>query len=389
MNRIDDFDEALAAWLRSEAPAQAPDRVLGAALARVAAQSQQRGWAQHLIGGARTPRLLRAAAAIAVVAIAALVGYELSNLNASVGPSLPPSPPPTATPSASPTPLPSPTGGPTATGAASVALLLRLNVLTEVGEVHVLTVLDDGRAIATRDDGATRSERVLTPAGIQLLRDELSSTGLTDKSAQYEPVPNPGVDPPGYAGGTNLEIALPGGETIVISWYLFGDTPADYYKPQPEAEALEALAARLATLEDWLPASAWAEPEARSYAPTQYRIYVYGFRSAAPLDQFGVETATVSWPLIDGVDVYGDVVTVAAHETGDKGPTPRCRVVSVVEGSAVIEALRAAGAATSTERMIPGTAFELGYRANRRQVVINLEPILPFEETTCGRESTF
>jgi hypothetical protein len=387
MNRIDDFDQTLSAWLHSEAPAQAPDRVLDAALGRVAAQHQQRGWVQRFIGGTRMPMLMRAAAVAAVVVIAVFVGYELSNLNASVGPSQAPSPSPTA-PSASPTPLPSPTGGPTPS-AGPAALALRLQILTEMGDVHVLTVLDDGRAIATRDEGATRVQRVLTAAGIQLLRDELTATGLTDKSAQYEPIPNPGVDPPGYAGGTNLEIALPGGEMVVISWYLFGDTLADYYKPQPEAEALEALAARLATLEDWLPASAWAEAEARPYAPTQYRIYIYGFRSAAPLDQFGVETATVSWPLIDGVDVYGDVVNVAAHETGDEGPTPRCRVVSVVEGTAVIEALQAAGAATSTDRMIPGTALELGYRANRRQVVINLEPILPLADTSCGREATF
>jgi hypothetical protein len=337
------------------------------------------------------PRLLRAAAVIATVAIAVLVGYELSSLNASVGSSPAPSPSasPSTAPGASPTPLPSPSGGPTATQAASVTLLLRLQMLTELGEVHVLTLLDDGRVVTTRDEGATREQRVLTTGGIQLLRDELNATGLTDESAQFLPVANPGKDPPGYAGSTVLEVALPGGEMAVIGWYLFGDTPADYYKPQPEAQALEALAARLATLEEWLPAAAWADAAAMSYAPTQYRVFIYSSRWGGALNQLSVETSTVSWPLIDGVDVYGDVVDVVAHQKGDTGPTPRCRVVSVVEGATAIEALRAAGAAPSSNRLIPGTALELGFRANRRQIVINLEPILPFADTTCGREATF
>jgi hypothetical protein len=262
-------------------------------------------------------------------------------------------------------------------------------MLTEAGEIHLLTVLDDGRAIATRDEGATRWQRVLTPTGIQLLRNELTATGLTGESAQYMPVPNPGVNPPGYAGATNLEVALPGGEMVVVGWYLFSDTPADYYKPQPEAEALEALAGRLATLDDWLPAAAWAGGASKPYSPEQYRIFIYSSPWGGTLDQLAVETTTVSWPLVDGIDVYGGVVDAVAHEKGDAGPTPRCRVVSLDEGTAVIEALAAAGSTVATTRLIPGSAWELGYRANRRQVVVNLEPILPFADTTCGRGVTF
>ncbi len=390
MNRIDDFDQTLSAWLRDEAPPQTPDRVLDAALARVAAQRQQSGWVQGLIGGTRMPRLLRSAAAIAVVAIAVLVGYELSNLNASVGPSSPPSPSPTATPAPSPTPLPSPSGGPTATPAVPAALLLRLQLGSDVGDTHVLTVLDDGRAISTRSEDASRVERLLTATGIQRLRDELQATGLTERSGQYMPVANPGVEPPGAGIGSNtLEVTLPGGKTAVINWYLYADTPADYYQPQPEAEALEALAGRLATLEDWLPAAAWADAEAKPYAPVQYRIFIYGSHWGGSLDQLSVETTTVSWPLVVGVDVYGDVVDSVAHEKGDAGPAPRCRVVSVEEGTAVIEALQAAGARLASSRQIPGPALELGYRANRREIVINLEPILPFADTGCGREIAF
>ena len=47
MNRTDDFDPTLAAWLQRQAPPQAPDRVLDAALERVASESQRRGLLQH------------------------------------------------------------------------------------------------------------------------------------------------------------------------------------------------------------------------------------------------------------------------------------------------------------------------------------------------------
>ena len=390
MNRIDDFDQTLSAWLRGEAPPQAPDRVLDAALGRVASQAQQRRWVQLFTGGTLMPRLLRAAAVTAALALAVLVGYELSSLSVTVGPSQAPSASPSTAPSASPTAVPSPSGGPLATQAAPAALLLRLDQGTFDGALHVVTVLDDGRVIITRDGGATRVERVLTADGLQLLRDVLQAPGLTDRSGEYMPVANPGVEPPGHDGGpSRLEITLPAGEIAVISWYLYSDTPEDYFKPQPEAEALEAVAARLATLNEWLPETAWAEAEARPYVPAQYRIYIFGFRSGAPLDQLGVETSAVSWPLVDGVNVYGNVVNAVAREKGDAGPFPRCRIVGVEEGAAVIAALQQAGAAAGSASLIPGPALELGYRANRRQVVINLEPILPFAETSCGREISF
>lgn len=395
MNRIQDFDEALSAWLHSKAPPQAPDRVLDAALGRVASQSQQRGWLQRVIGGTRMPTLLRAAAVTAVVAIAVLVGYELSNLNTSVG-SPSPQPTPSTAPNGSLTPLPSPSveSSPSAAPAAA-DLVLRLEGGGEGGRVHVLTVLEDGRTITSSYEqfGANPSvERRLTAAGIQLLLDELDATGLSFlASADYSPVPRPGIEPPGFGGaGPAIAVGLPGGGTAVVSWYLFADIDhRNYFKPQPEAEALEALRARLSTLDKWLPAAAWADAQARPYVPLQYRIFIYSSRWGGTLDQLSVETATVSWPLVDGADVYGDVVDVVAHETGDVGPTPRCRVVSAEEGTAVIGSLEAAGAATSDEHLIAGTSFELGYRANRRQVVINLEPILPLAETSCGREITF
>ena len=384
MNRKDDFDQTLAAWLRREAPPQAPDRVLDAALERVAAQSQQRGWLQRLLGGTRMTTLLRAAAVAAVVAIAAFIGFQFSNLTSNVGSS----PSPSASTSAEPTQTGAPSADP-----ADASLVLRLEGGGEAGRVHVVTVLEDGRIITTSYDqfgGNSSVERRLTAAGVQLLRDELDATGLSFlASVDYSPVSRPGVDPPGYGGaGPALVVGLPGGGTAVISWYFYNDEGL-YFEPQPEAEALDALAARLSTLDEWLPANAWADADASPYAAAQYRIFIYSSPWGGSLDDLSVESSTVSWPLIEGIDVYGDVVESVTQETGDSGPYPRCRVVSAEEGMAVIAALQAAGAAPSMWHLIPGTSLQLGYRATSRQVFINLEPILPLIEASCGREIPF
>jgi hypothetical protein len=102
MNRNDDFNHTLEAWLRREAPSQAPDRVLESALERVATESQRRSWLQRLLGETPMATLTRVAALTAVIAVAVLVGLQLNNLIPDVGDS---SPSPTITePSPSATP---------------------------------------------------------------------------------------------------------------------------------------------------------------------------------------------------------------------------------------------------------------------------------------------
>jgi hypothetical protein len=103
MNRNDDFVQTLSAWLRREAPSQAPDRVLDAALERVAMESQRRSLLQRLLGENHMATLFRAAAVTAVIALAVLVGLQFGNLVPDVGaPS--PSASEVGTPSSSATP---------------------------------------------------------------------------------------------------------------------------------------------------------------------------------------------------------------------------------------------------------------------------------------------
>jgi hypothetical protein len=372
MNRNDDFDRQLGAWLRGQAPQQAPDRVLDAALERVEGESQKRGWVQRFVGGTPMTIMTRAAAVAAVVAIAALIGFQFNNLISNVGSS--PSPSASLTPDASPS-----SPSPSEDGAAS--LVLRLMGGGVAGQVHLVTILDDGRVITSDPTGAIPPvERRLTAAGIQLVRDELDATGLTDTSADYYPVANPGVEPPGWGGASpSLVVGLPGGGTVHINWLLFGDTEQDYFQPQPEAEALDALAARLVTLDEWLPASAWADVTARPYEPTTYRILIQYQQWGGDVDDLPVESATVAWPLAGGIDAFGDVVTPSPDEL-------RCGVATAEEGMAVTEALQAAGAPMGEQAYL---AFELGDRATSRLVTITLEPIMPFGNASCGAATPF
>lgn len=108
MNRNDDFNRTLEAWLRREAPPQAPDHVLDSALLRASTRSQRRSWQQRLVGETPMAVLLRAAALTAVVAIAVLGGLQISKLIPDVGES---SPSPTVGPSASASPSSSPPVG--------------------------------------------------------------------------------------------------------------------------------------------------------------------------------------------------------------------------------------------------------------------------------------
>ena len=72
--------------------------------------------------------------------------------------------------------------------------MLQLHGPGEAGPVHLITILDNGVVISSEP---ALMERQLTAAGIQLVRDEMAASGLTDASAAYNPVPNPGVEPPG------------------------------------------------------------------------------------------------------------------------------------------------------------------------------------------------
>lgn len=363
MNRNDDFDKTLASWLQRQAPPQAPDRVLESAMERVAVQSQKRNWLHRLMGDTPMATMTRIAALTAVVAVAAFIGFQFGNLlrdNDNIGGS------PSPSASATPTPSPTPDSAEPSVAPTDAALVLELLGAGEAGPVHRITILDSGLVITSDPFGAPPTERRLTAAGIQLLRDEMAATSLTDAPAAYNPVPNPGVEPPGYGGSPSvLELGVAGSDNVLVSWYLFNDPPEqDYFQPQPEAEALEALATRLATLEEWLPAEAWADSTPAPYAPPSYLMSIDD-QPQVPGENSWVDVATVAWPLEEGIDAFGEL-----SDPPIDGVRSGC--VSAADGAAVMQALDAAEAGVNSGGVLMRT-FILG-NGPSLQIVITVSP---------------
>jgi hypothetical protein len=521
MNRDDDFNRTLQAWLRREAPPQSPDRVLESALQRISTQSQRRSWQQRLVGETPMATLLRAAALAAAVAIAVVGGLQISKLIPDVGES---SPSPTVGPSASASPSSTPPAGcvnpptdittlidmvptgpadpgvdpvacygnapltfdatwvgggvadcpaapepawlacspvslqalgdtrklgapglfvavdPSADlsiisgpfaqvrvtghfddpaaqtcretqlggGAQSLApaavtiercrstfvvtevtevsdpsvaaLVLRLEGGAEDGRVHLLTVLEDGRIITTSHQGTSHPtvERRLTAAGVQLLLDELDATGLTLlTSADYSPVAKPGADG-GYGGaGPALVVGLPAGGTAVTSWVFMPDPLHLTWEPQPEAEALDALYARLTTLDKWLRASAWADANPRPYLPAQYRVNVTGNPWGGSLDEL-IDVSDVNWPVSASVTDLLDQIVAASKQSDST--SDGCSVLTAADAALVQAALVEVGAPAGGY-YVP--SYRVGDRAAAREIVLVFDPIMPRDETGC------
>lgn len=332
MTRNDDFDRTLESWLRRQAPPQAPDRVLEAALQRAESASQRGGWLHRLAGETPMALTLRVAAVAAVVAIAAFIGFQFGNLPDNIGASPTPIPSPSAEPSASSAPSAAPESAEPSVEPSAAALVLELSGAGEAGPVHLVTILDDGRVISS--DPSPPTERRLTAEGIQLVRDEMAATGLTDASANYTPIANPGKELVFGGVGPVLYIGQDSGDPIVVNWYLFADTEEDLAAPQPEAEALEALAVRLITLEDWLPASAWADATADPFEPERYLMTIDQQPRQAGDDGY-VEVTSVSWPLEEAIDAFGELSDPPIDDV-------RSGCLDAEDGRAVLDVLAAA-----------------------------------------------
>jgi hypothetical protein len=166
MSRNDDFNRTLEGWLRHEAPPQAPDRVLDAALERVRTESQRRGWLQSVVGGGGMASLTRVVALAAVVAIVLFASLQLSNLLPDTG-----GPSSSSTASASPSGLPSPSQLPSA--ATLPSLSPALGCLDSPPDVNVL--------YGQTDPATCFGNAPLTFDGI------LSAAGVVDCPGSHEP----------------------------------------------------------------------------------------------------------------------------------------------------------------------------------------------------------
>ena len=116
--------------------------------------------------------------------------------------------------------------------------------------------------------------QVLTPRGVELLRQEILDTGLFDHDrtfrGDYDEPFDEGVG--AFHGPSGLWIDFEGG--ISVTWYpghekLFDGPPTD-----AQRQTLGRLVDRLADPAAWLPDSAWQDRELRAFVPSTYTVYI-------------------------------------------------------------------------------------------------------------------
>jgi hypothetical protein len=200
----------------------------------------------------------------------------------------------------------------------------------------------DGRVIWQRLGGGTGAyasstgliEQRLTPAGVELVRAEVLSTGLFDHDREL-------VDAPGlHYGGIEVR---DGGGLVHLTWgdagFEQGSAPIATTPTSEQVSAVERLDARLENLRSWLPATAWQESAYRAYVPSSYSICYMG--KDEPLDKARILDLLPA----AAADVLRPLDTTRGEASGPRGPHPFwCSVVTTEEARQVAQILNDAGA---------------------------------------------
>jgi hypothetical protein len=269
------------------------------------------------------------------------------------------------------------------------ALAFRLEHYLDIGLDWVISVYEDGRILTP---GITPYElstetwmlvRRLTAGGVDSLLSEVEATGLFETTASYNPVPLPGVEPPGH-GASGFSITVSGKDPVVVTWTSVFDDEPTYYQPSPEREALDELAAHLVDMDIWLPDDAWAWREPCPYRATTFGVIVVNPEPwGGSLADLPADIADVEWPPGGDILTWADPFDQAGTDPEVDG---RCGTMPRAEAGGLVTDLAAAGAE------VYGSAYDidlgqpvtlrLGYRAETSFVDVLVRPLLP-DESSC------
>jgi hypothetical protein len=382
MNPPDRFDDQITEHLRTEAPREAPARLLDATMSRIADTPQRSGgWLGRPAVG------LLAAAAVLVLAVVA--GAQFAGLiDPPVGGETSPSASTSASPSPSASTTTSPSEEPTEPSASAVAdddLVLRIE-LAGGGPTYPtqylpwVTLMGDGtliwQPVPPETEAGSLVTRNLTEQGLAELREQIFGSGLLDASATHELEPLPDSEPPGRGVGVYTFTAnAGGGQAVVRSVQWLGDEEeATYYQPSPERQGLDALAQRLRDPEALLGADAWAGP-AEPYEGTDYRLWLTPYRDVPPYDT--ADAAEIPWPFEEPLDEFGE-------PSGSAPPVTRCGAITRDEAAAIIDTLASLGyAQIGLDRATSGS---LDWAEGNGTVDFSILPLMPDGYPRCEAE---
>lgn len=208
-------------------------------------------------------------------------------------------------------------------------------------------------------------ERQLTEGGVQTILDALEDTNLFGGELELRGMQGMVAD----ANDTVFTLNA-GGAQSTVTVYALGMLMPDMAPPpgmdEAEIEAYRVLSVlndRLLTLEDWLPADAWATDGWVPYEPTAYRLYVRDVTDEPVEGDLAGEV--LEWP------IDGDDPAAFGTELPDFGDGTRC-------GSVEGEAAAAWHAALSAAKQNSQWADD-----GERRFAVQPRPVLPHEEPAC------
>jgi hypothetical protein len=307
--------------------------------------------------------------ALALLGAAAVGAYLLRNVTTPpITEVTPVTPPAVASPRPDASAVASPSAGPSQTvpdaAAIDPVVMLRVNFTTDTGGARYpsMTVYRDG-TVVSQGGAMTR----LTPDGMGLLMAPAMQSDLLVTSGEID------VDPAFVGGGGGSSIELRRGEVIVRRETIHSDAAVPAQRA--EAQRIEALAARLADHESWLPADAWtvAPTAAARYTPVRFRLMMAIEDGPAGPDP-ALDVADIDWPLAGRLEEFGQAEVEAVE-----GWSFRCGPLTLVEALAVQRALAAAPLRPEGESL----EATLDWPASRKHLTVSLVPLLPDDPSSC------
>jgi hypothetical protein len=202
--------------------------------------------------------------------------------------------------------------------------------------------------------------RRLNEAGVQAVLAAVAETGQFARSAEWVGAQNFVADASTatftmHADDRDVTVSVHGLGTFGV-----GEPPPNFPADElPVHRALVPLVDRLSSLDSWIPANGWAEPEWQSYRPEAMRLVVRNADEDPP-DDSGVPQEDKAWPVAGEAAAFGEIFF----------DTLRCGVVSGDDAQAWYAALE--GANQLTRWTSGGHRYE-----------VNVRFLLPDEPETC------
>jgi hypothetical protein len=239
----------------------------------------------------------------------------------------------------------------------------------------------DGRYVTRADDNQLR-ERRLTPAGVQLVRDEIAATGLFERDQRFPLERLPNATPPAHGlGGLSFRAWR---DTRIVEVGTATDQGPEevYYQPSPARTRLDRLSKQLIKPETWLPAAAWADPVERPYEPVAFalllRLESDGYNATPTIDEL-----SATWPFSVGPRALGETLPPTA---GPFAETTRCTPLTKDDTLAVKDAIVRAGGSGLGQTSPDGTLVVVfGSTDQQKGLDLMLRPLLP-DRASCAGE---